>query len=220
MVTETSDTVQATATWRMNYSAPNLTSAAMFSRRVGEIEAAHLGRELGAFWEDILAHATACIFLSVAGLESYANEVFVDRHKHFPGQAEDFLRMLWSTFKEKSVLEKFDLALLLRGNSPLEKGTEPVQSVQALVRLRNALIHFKPEWENEQDAHQKLSTQLCRYFNRSVFLASDAGLFPRAWACHECTQWAVIAVLRLIEHFEERAGLPANMGDLSRRLTP
>jgi hypothetical protein len=72
--------------------------------------------------------------LSVAGLESYANEVFVDRHKHFPRQAEDFLRMLWSTFKEKSVLEKFDLALLLRGNSPLEKGTEPVQSVQALVR--------------------------------------------------------------------------------------
>lgn len=61
MVTETSDTVQATATWRMNYSAPNLTSAAMFSRRVGEIEAAHLGRELGTFWEDILARATACI---------------------------------------------------------------------------------------------------------------------------------------------------------------
>jgi hypothetical protein len=128
--------------------------------------------------------------------------------------------MLWSTFKEKSFLEKLNLALLLRGKPSLEKGTEPVQSVQDLVRLRNALIHFKPEWENEQIAHRDLSTQLRRYFNRSAFLASDAGLFPRAWACHECTKWAVNAVLRLIEHFEERAGLPANMADLSRRLTP
>jgi hypothetical protein len=46
LITEAPDTMSATVKTRMNYAVPHLMSAAMFSRRVGEIEAKHSGQ----FW--------------------------------------------------------------------------------------------------------------------------------------------------------------------------
>jgi hypothetical protein len=218
LITEAPDIMSATVRTRMNYAVPHLMSAAMFSRRVGEIEAKHSGQALGPFWDEILAYATATVLLSAAGLESYANELFVDMDQNFPGVGKELLETLWSAYEEKRVLEKFDLALLLRGAPRLVAGAEPFQGVHALVRLRNALIHFKPEWEPAE--HKQLSSRLGNFFKPSEFLASDQGLFPRAWASHDCTMWALSAVLRFIEHFEDRAGLPHKMADFSGRLRP
>jgi hypothetical protein len=83
LITEAPDVMSATVKTRMNYAVPHLLSAAIFSRRVGEIEAKHSGQAFGPFWDEILAHATATVFLTVAGLESYANELFVDMTKTF-----------------------------------------------------------------------------------------------------------------------------------------
>jgi hypothetical protein len=79
-------------------------------------------------------------------------------------------------------------------------------------------MHFKPEWEPAK--HKKLSSELRNLFKPSEFLASDPGLFPRAWASHDCTMWALNAVLRFIEHFEDWAGLPHKMADFSGQLRP
>lgn len=215
LITEASDILSATAKTRMNYAVPHLLSAAMFSRRVGEIEAKHSGKAFGPFWDEILAHATATVFLTVAGLEAYANELFFDKDRNFPMVRAD---TLWSAYEKKDVFEKFDLALLLRRSSKLVAGTKTLQSVKALVRLRNALIHFKPEWEPAE--HKKLSSRLRTFFKPSEFLASDPGLFPRAWASHDCTVWALNAVLKFIEHFEDCAELPHKMAKFSDRLTP
>jgi hypothetical protein len=79
------------------------------------------------------------------------------------------------------------------------------------------LIHFKPEWEPAE--HKQLSSRLCNFFKPSQFLSKDDGLFPRAWASHDCTVWALNAVLRFVEHFEDCAGLPHKMAGFSDRLT-
>jgi hypothetical protein len=202
----------------MNYAVPHLVSAAMFSRCVGEIEAEHAGQALSSFWDEILAHATATVFLVVAGLESYANELFIDMNENFPGVRQELLEKLWSDYERKPIFEKFDLALLLREASTRVAGVEPFQSVDALVRLRNALMHFKPEWEPAK--HRQLSSELCSFFKPSEFLASDPGLFPRAWASHDCTIWAVNSVVRFIENFEDVTGLPHKMAEFSDRLKP
>jgi len=217
LITEAPDIMSATVKTRTNYAVPHLLSAAIFSRRVGEIEAKHAGQAFGPFWDEILAHATATVFLTVAGLESYANELFVDMDQNFPGVGKELLETLWSAYEEKRVFEKFELALLLRGAPGLVPGTEPFQSVHALVRLRNALIHFKPEWEPAE--HKQLSSRLRNFFKPTEFLSKDEGLFPRAWASHDCTVWALNAVLRFVEHFEDCAGLPHKMAGFSDRLT-
>jgi hypothetical protein len=203
---------------RMNYAVPHLMSAATFSRRVGEIEAKHSGQALGPFWDDILAHATATVFLAVAGLESYANELFIDMNQNFPGVREELSEKLWSDHERKSTLKKFDLALRLREASTRVADVASFQSVDALVRLRNALMHFKPEWEPAK--HKQLSSELCTFFKSSAFLVDDPDLFPRAWASHDCTIWAVNSVLTFIEHFENCAGLPHKMAEFSDRLKP
>ena len=209
LITEAPDIMSATVKTRMNYAVPHLLSAAIFSRRLGEIEAEHSGQDFGPFWDEILAHATATVFLAVAGLESYANELFIDMSQNFPGVRQELLEKLWSDYEGKRILEKFDLALLLRGASTRPTGVESFQSVDALVRLRNALMHFKPEWEPAR--HKRLSSELRSFFKPSEFLASDPGLFPRAWASHKCTVWAVNSVLSFIEHFEDCAGLSHKM---------
>jgi hypothetical protein len=47
LITEGPDVMKATLKTRMNYAVPHLLSAAMFSRRVGEIEGKHSGQGLG-----------------------------------------------------------------------------------------------------------------------------------------------------------------------------
>jgi len=218
LITEAPDIMSATVKTRMNYAVPHLLSAAIFSRRLGEIEAEHSGQDLGPFWDEILAHATATVFLAVAGLESYANELFIEMSQNFPGVRQELLEKLWSDYEGKRILEKFDLALLLRGASTRPTGVESFQSVDALVRLRNALMHFKPEWEPAR--HKRLSSELRSFFKPSEFLASDPGLFPRAWASHKCTVCAVNSVLSFIEHFQDCAGLSHKMAEFSDRLKP
>src|SRR5262249_14598463 len=174
LITEAPDIMSATVKTRTNYAVPHLLSAAIFSRRLGEIEAEHSGQDFGPFWDEILAHASATVFLAVAGLESYANELFIDMNQNFPGVRQELLEKLWSDYERKSTLEKFDLALLLgEGASMRVAGVESFQSVDALVRLRNALMHFKPEWEPAK--HKQLSSELRNFFEPSEFLANDPG---------------------------------------------
>lgn len=121
-------TIQATGRTRVNLSVPHLLSACLFSRQVREREEENRGRELGAFWEPILAHATANVLLTVAALESYLNELFSDHDTNFPGFRTDILVKLWASYELKPIIDKFDLALLLREAGSLDRGISPTHS--------------------------------------------------------------------------------------------
>jgi hypothetical protein len=218
LVTEGPDIMQARMTLRMNYAVPHLVSAAMFSRRVGDIETAHLGQGIGPFWEEVLAHASACIFLAVAGLESYANELFADWEQNFPGKSNEEVKKRWK--ERDSIFAKLDNALIIRGKCALNRGEERYESARDLVKLRNALVHFKPEWDDKQVKHKMLSCQLRKHFKPSFFIPNDPGLFPRAWASHDCTVWALNAVVRFVGYFEDRAGLSHKLDQFATRLIP
>ncbi len=73
---------------------------------------------------------------------------------------------------------------------------------QALLELRNALVHFKPEWFNQQGKHSRLSNKLAARL-RSPWFPEPEPLFPRAWASAECAKWACNSVKDLIIDFED-----------------
>jgi hypothetical protein len=152
--------------------------------------------------------AIGCILTVAASLEAYANELFSDRKKAFPEYSEELLHNLWETYEKKSVVEKFEFALLLRRKPNLNHGSRPVQDIDLLVQLRNALTHFKPELDTQADKHKKLSDRLGSKIKASPFFSSDALLFPRRWASHDCTTWAVHSAMAFAEHFEELAMFP------------
>jgi hypothetical protein len=108
-----SATVSASATitarTRTNLSVLHLLSAAYFSRKVGELETQHDGEAFGEFWEEILAFATATALTATAGLEAYANELFVDHAENFPELRHEVMSKLWELYEQKSTLEKLAL---------------------------------------------------------------------------------------------------------------
>jgi len=199
--------LQATAMLRTNFAVQHMLAAARFSRRVADIERENAGKDFGEFWEEILHQSSACVFTAAASLESYANELFFERQTAFPGFASELLDKLWETFEQKPTLEKFEFALLLRGKPQFDKGARPYQDVAAVIELRNALTHFKPEWDALAVRHRKISDRLQNRFSPSPFL-NDELIFPRRWATHCCTKWAVEQCLDFAEEFESRAELP------------
>jgi hypothetical protein len=190
----------------------------MFSRRTGDIETSNAGRPFGDFWEEIESCAIAAVLTSVAGLEAYANELFVDRVEVFPDLPREVMAKLWELYEQKPPLEKFAFALLLRQAVHFDFGASPHQDVAALIRLRNGLTHYKPEWSDEQLEHAKISAALKHRAVLSPFYPKTESLFPRAWASHETTCWAVRSVVSFIREFEQRAGLPSRLGPFVERL--
>ncbi len=118
------------------------------------------------------------------------------------------LEKLWKTFERKSSLEKFNMALLLRDKLEIDEKSQDYQAMLAVLKLRNALTHFKPEWSHSPDKHQKLSKELEGYFSPSPIFKGDQFIFPMAWAGHSCTSWAVQTAVKFIQAFEVLADLP------------
>lgn len=103
----------------------------------------------------------------------------------------------------KRVLEKYELTLRLKKLDEFKKGDDIYRNIDLLIQLRNALVHFKPEWDNEQKEHVKLSNKLRGRFQGSPFL-NDGRLFPRAWASYGCCVWAIESTIAFIEEFEDK----------------
>ena len=101
------------------------------------------------------------VLSAVAFLEAIVNEVWQDAADSGPGQhrfhgdripenALATMRELWNgkenAERAMSTLSKFQIALVCAGHDRMDRGTEPYQSVDVLIDLRNALGHFKPQW--------------------------------------------------------------------------
>jgi hypothetical protein len=199
-------TLVANAVSRMNYSIPHLISASKFSSEVEKIEAAHAGESFGSWWEDVRHNAVACLFVISAAMESYANELFSDRKDVFPDAPTLLIDKIWDMSERKSPIEKLDLVLHLKGKSPLDRKAGYYKAMSAVIRLRNELTHFKPEWSHEVDKHEKISVVLNGYFLRNPHFSNEL-IFPNAWVGHSCTSWAVKTTLDFIEEFEKLATL-------------
>lgn len=197
----------AHARHRMQFTLPHYMAAAECARAVIEIERENHGMPFGAFWDRITRNAVSCVLSLAAGLESHINELFVDREQTFPGLDSKLMSELWRSYERDSILFKYRAALRLRtGSDHLILGRYPGQAVDLLIDLRNALVHFKPEWSDELDEHIDLSDRMHGKFSPSPWLANEQ-LFPRAWQSASCMRWALRACMDFTEEFEKLAQL-------------
>jgi hypothetical protein len=211
-------TLTASLRTQTRFAFQNLMAAGSFSRRVQVVEKANAGASLGGFFDEILWNATASIFCTAAGLEAYANEVFEDRSKHFPQLSGRVVGEVWRMAEDRSSLDKLSLALGLLDRPDFEKGGKPYQDAAALIRLRNALMHFKPEWDDAAENHTKLASKLMYLFDGSPFFPEGETLFPRRWATHSCTAWAISSTIATMRDFEQRAGISTHLTDRFDRI--
>ena len=183
-------------------------AAARFSRQCGEIQKAHVGKALGAFFDEQIACVSATIMLSVASLESNINEHLEDAHQVLPDLPEGARKQFRELLGPLPILEKYDRVLAIRGLPKFDRGAPQYQDADLLISIRNELVHFHPEWHHDQERHRKLGKRILYKFELSPFIAERSGvIFPQRFVSHGCTKWAVESALKFMEAFALMSGV-------------
>ncbi len=198
------DTARFIGDMRDNFSCLHFFAAAHFSARVKELEKAHNKEALGPFFHEIRFNSIAAVFTAFASVEALANELLVNWSKVVPN-APSLSNKRKEEIDKKHPLCKLNFILTEGGKPKISCSVPPGEDLELLRKLRNALIHFRPEWLRNQAEHAKLSKKLRGRFAGSPFLASDV-LFPRAWASHSCTTWAVRTARSVSNLVDDRLG--------------
>lgn len=164
------------------------------------------------------AYVVGAVVLAVMGLETCINEVYLDacdkNKQTLAGLNErtmDLLAIWWPEVEPRPVLLKYQHALLLAEKTSMPMGENPYQDTDGLVRLRNALTHYKPEWDDSLEVHADLQARLTGRFGLSP-LSTEASLwFPHQCLGSGCAKWAVSASEALVCEFCAKLGIPARI---------
>lgn len=205
--------LQATGRVIANFAWQHLKAATIFRDQVVRLEAEHVGRPLGQFFEQICAYASACIMSATASLEALINELFIAPGR-LRGQLADFEVEFWGKpdkpktgIERKPILEKYQLALTMLGVARLDESSSPYRSAWALVELRNALIHYKPTWDPERRRVVELGEALAGRFVLSPFVDAGANFIAQKCMSAGCAKWAVETVGSFAAEFDRRTHL-------------
>jgi hypothetical protein len=190
---------KGTARSRMNFSLFHMMAAARFARQSGEIEIQHQGEPLGPFYDDISVLVASTIIMASTSLEAFINEVFLNADMYLPS-SEAEIKANWPAIEKTEALEKFRTAMEMAGADKMKKGTRVYQNVSALIAMRNALVHFKPEWNDENKGHRKIAKQIYNKFPLSPFWQGDK-TFPEKCMSYGCAKWCVESALKFVELF-------------------
>jgi hypothetical protein len=199
----------ATTKIRTYLSADHLWTARHNAKRARSIE------ESLAVSRKIDPEYRSCVITSVSSavafLEALVNEVYDDAGDMqnsasvavgLTDQARAQMAILWESYgkggRHVNVLEKYQLALLMAGQPQLDKGANPYQNVPPLIELRNALVHYRPEWyEHGELAGQSkrmsdtLEKHMGQLFEASTLLPPGSQpWFPAAALGAGCAEWA------------------------------
>jgi hypothetical protein len=193
--------------FRPGFALAHMRTAVKLSVLCGDVEAKNKGARFGPFFDDIIDYSTACVTCSVAALECYINEIYIDRLVNFDGHSIKLMDDLWDVLERKSAFEKYQFALLLRNKEKLDPASQTIGNAKVLVKLRNALVHFKPEWIHLQEEHDRLGRSLDGRFAMSPFLLTAEPVFPMRCMSHAMTKWAISTIYQVIKEFSEASGI-------------
>lgn len=204
-----------TARMRTHFNFQHMVAAAYFARGALEIESNHTDLVDGEPYFAHRGYVTGAIFSAVASLEATINELFIDASN--PGsptfEGADtrtpglLARGSWQEIEGEPTLRKYQIALALAEEQRFDRGAAPYQDVSALIQLRNALVHYKPEWDTDQNKHEKIESKLRSRFAPNPFAGPSDAFFPKKCLGHGCAEWAVRSSVTFIESSFSRLGL-------------
>ena len=210
-------TMQATAKSRANLSYQHMQEAIHLAELSQDCEAANAGKTFGDgdFFNHHRAYVVGSIMTSVASIEARINEFYLDATDNLLGSILDtsqqgLLAELWKPLDEKrvSILQKYQIALAAIECSKFDTSKGPYQDVSLLIDLRNMLVHFKPEWDNDQKKHKKIEQKLQGRFELNPFWPKeDSIFFPFKCLSHGCASWAVRSSMNFILEFFTLTGV-------------
>lgn len=197
----------------------HLSSACLFAKRAGEIEASNTvdsAYSNGAVREHI-ACVTSTIMLAAAFLEATINEIFSDcadghqgRYTEIPAARD--MALLWKHGVPKTakytVLQKYNRALEVNGKRQIKESDEVAKNLLLFISLRNALIHYEPETvlafssdnRDPSDIH-KFEKSFHNKFPLNPLTGVGNAFYPDKVLGHGCAAWTIKSAIAFSDAF-------------------
>ncbi len=181
--------------------------------------------------------ALVSIVFSVVALEGFINEAteLAQESSRFPPDLEPraivvFAECMADAEGSKASLEsKFILAKWILSGEQFDRGAQPYQDFFLLMRLRNELVHFKPNGAFEQDATaEEIHQDLFNKFRGKKILAENTKSSGGSWTflieTKAVAEWACNTAARMVLDFcskiPPKSTLKATMSDFERAFAP
>jgi len=120
------------------------------------------------------------------------------------------LAEFWKIVERNSpILNKYEIALVACGVQAFEKGQDPFQSVDSLIEIRNALIHYRPEPSDDLRAHKKIEERVKSRFQLNPLAGTGSLWFPHRCLGSGCASWAILKVERFMTEFCQKLSIPS-----------
>jgi hypothetical protein len=206
---------------RTYFSGHHIQAAAFFAREARRLEVAAAGTR-PVFSPDHRGYVVGAILSSAAFLEAAINELFTDAYEShqprlqgLPANTITLFSRMWEhgipRTARYSTLEKYGVALSLAEKPPMKKGIPPWQPTSILIKLRNALVHYEPEWMVADASNEPSEPQLAKLlrglFSPNPLTGAGNPFYPDKTLGHGCAAWAVDTALSFAEDFFPRLGL-------------
>ena len=107
-------------------------------------------------------------------------------------------------------LEKWQWLLECCGHDRLDGGALPAQDAALLIRLRNALVHFKPENVAADDEHELEKRLRGKFLDNRLMQGSGNPWWPSHGLAHGCCEWGVRSARALADDVLEEVGISPN----------
>lgn len=195
---------------RTNFAIHHLRAATRAAHSTYEIEQNNTALEHGSWFDDMLMLVPVSVVMSGAALEANANEIIqdiLDGSTILPVTEEHKL-LLAHLKKDRSgnSIDKYQQLALLFDKVPL-KGGEAWQNAELLLKFRNALMHFKPAWDQETEVHDSKFVKALKSKIPTYRAYESDFQFPYGYMTYGCARWSVLSVLAFSKEFSILLGV-------------
>jgi hypothetical protein len=204
-------TIQVRVFFRSALALHHLAATATFGGKSRDLEQAHGEEPPPNVVLEHRSYVLGAVSSSVGYLESCINEVFANCAEGYGGDlilGSRQTEMLGRTWRIQgcsrlSTLSKYALALAVLGKEAIPDVDRVSQNASLLIRLRNWLIHFQPEWaeavdeDEEPEESHRLAKALKGNFKLNPFRKTCDFEFPDRYLSGGCAEWAGLVALDL-----------------------
>jgi hypothetical protein len=205
---------------RSYFSSHYLYGAQLFTEEAGRLEASPTEPKFDARHRAFVVNAitSSCFFL-----EAFVNEILldvVDRHDGHedaytaPLTADTKFRMRWlweaGNIEKAKTLHKLNAILDAAEVEKLPAGRQPYQDAQLVIKLRNALVHYKVRSLSSDVPHELDADFASQRFPHNKLMAGAGHLFPDRILGHGCAEWSWQSCQAVADEFSRRLGIQPN----------
>lgn len=207
---------------RLYLSMSHIAGACSSALRARDIETKGINAQF-----DSLEHkgaVSSCVMACGAFLEASINEFYCDAHES-PSElqplGEEAIRWLAKNWclnfprtASYATVQKYQIALTLVDRGALDFGRSPGQDIGYLVKLRNALVHYEPEWSSGEPESHSMAKMLSGRFPTNPLTGAGNPFYPDHCLSYGCCRWAVKSSLDFHRAFWIQLGLPGRHAHL------